>query len=507
MNQSAADVLIVGAGPTGLTAASELVRHGLSVRVIDSKASPSGLSKALVLHARTMEVFESMGMVDRVLDAGERFVALNVHTHAKRPPVRIDLLKRNWHDTRYPFWFSIPQCETERCLAEHLESMGVRVEWGTELREISQDGNGVSARVTDASGSSQELQAGWLLGCDGSQSRTRELTGIEMDYRPYGIEFALADARADVDLGTGEGHVFPTKQGALMIAPTPTQGLFRLIAHVEKGTQLGIADWVKLVFERTGLVFDIQDLAWHSHFRLGHGLAQRYRHERIFLLGDAAHVQSPVGGQGLNTGIQDAHDLAWRLATDKRAGGAGKILDGYTTERRPFAERVIRYTSRATRMLAAPRGIRPLRNKLARRFLGFTVLQERFGRGVGMLDSRCGGSETLGDFSRPWVGRRLPNPLLWNGQRLHDRIDDLRHTAVDFDVVDDLDVAAPWLGPGLRFGEGGLPDPGGVVAGALGARPGERWLVRPDRIVAAIGEPHVLEAKFLREIGCPVAAL
>jgi 2-polyprenyl-6-methoxyphenol hydroxylase-like FAD-dependent oxidoreductase len=444
------DVLVVGAGPTGLTAACEASRHGLSVRIVERRARRARHSKALVVHARTMEVLELMGCAAPTLEAGQRFRALHVHTRPGRHRAYVDLLDRRWGDTRYPFWLSIPQYETERVLESHLEAMGEPLEWSTELVALEERDEFVSAMLRTPSGALVEQRARWVLGCDGGRSLTRRESGMTMERDEMGVSFALADVHTESDLAADEGHVVLSNDGLLLIVPMTEPGVWRLIAHVPDGMDsLDAAGWQALVEHRSGFDLGIRRMGWSSHFQLSSGVADRFRNGRVFLLGDAAHVHSPVGGQGLNTGVQDAHNLIWKLALVQRpevdAETRRVLLDSYESERRAIAADMVRNTGRATRALT-------LRNPLARGALrSFARIalrsrrfKDRLGRGVGMLELLTGGAP------------RLPNPEVEPGVRLHDRVDPRLPTLLN------------WKGRQL--------------------------LVRPDRIVANVGSlPHYVE--------------
>ena len=331
------DVFVVGAGPTGLTAACEALRHGLSVRIVDRKQGRSTYSKALVTHARTLEVFETMGVADAMLAEGVPFAALNAHTGPQRRAVRLDLLGLPWGDTAYPFWLSIPQYATEHILEEHLKNLGGAVEWGTSLDEVHNRGDHVEALVEN-DGGTEAVTARWLVGCDGGRSRVRDQVGLRLKRRDAGATFVLADVKSTLSMVEDEGYVYLAPQGLLLIVPMPEPGRWRIIAHVptpptDSHLTVDTAFLNDMIRQRSGLEFGSHDIVWTSQFNLSHGLADHYRRGRVFLAGDAAHIHSPVGGQGLNTGVQDAHNLLWKLAMADCSGShAEKLLDSYEAQ-------------------------------------------------------------------------------------------------------------------------------------------------------------------------------
>ncbi len=411
------DLLIVGAGPTGLAAGCDALRHGLTVRLIERRTTRALESKALVLHARTMEVFEALGCADAVLEAGQKFRALHVRPAPHLRPIRVDLIERPWGDTRYPFWLSVPQYEVERALERRFVAAGGRLEWGTSLEDLKQDAQGVEVTL-----STGRHRAQWVLGCDGGRSQTRQLVGLTLPREGLGVSFALTDIWVKSDLIEDEGHVVLTPDGVLLIVPMPERGQWRLIAQVTAAFDTSsIAAWRALVEQRAGFDLPIERLGWHSQFDLTGGVANRFRAGQVFLLGDAAHVHSPVGGQGLNTGAQDAHNLVWKLALLKREAlridEQRGLLESYEAERRPIALEMVRMTGLATRVLTLTNPLaRAVRGVVGRVMVHRPGFQDRLARGVGMLDVLTAGAP------------RLENPVLPDGRRLHELLDPLRPT-------------------------------------------------------------------------------
>ena len=445
MNALTSDLLIIGAGPTGLAAGCDALRHGLSVRLVERRATRALESKALVVHARTMEVFEVMGCAAAVEAQGQRFRALNVRPTQAAAPVRIDLLARNWGDTRYPFWLSVPQFEVERALEARFVALGGRVEWSTSLEGLTQTPEGVEATL-EVGGVEHVHRARWVLGCDGGRSATRSAVGLELPREGLGVTFALTDVWTNGALVADEGQVVLTPEGVLLIVPMPTPGLRRLIVQVPADFDAAdLGAWSRLVESRAGLDLGMQRLGWNSRFDLTGGVATRFRHGRVFLLGDAAHVHSPVGGQGLNTGVQDAHNLVWKLALASRDGlddaAREALLDTYEAERRPIAEEMVRMTTLATRVLTLKNPVaRFARGVAARALLRAPLFQNQLSRRVGMLDLQSDGHG------------RLENPELPGGRRLHDVLDPLRPTLLSWKgrevlVRPDRVVARPGLFP------------------------------------------------------------
>lgn len=482
------DVLVVGAGPTGLTAAGEALRLGLSVRIVDRTARRGAFSKALVVHARTLEVFEAMGIVDDILAEGVPFAALNARSTGRRV-TRVDLLGLPWGDTAYPYWLSLPQHSTERVLESNLERLGGAVEWSTTLAGLEDRGTHVEATLRKA-GADETITARWVVGCDGGHSTVRKEAGIRLERTGAGATFLLADVKTTLDLTEDEGYVHLTPEGLLIIVPMPEAGRWRLIAHMPTPLDVPVSatnatHLDDVIRRRTGLEFGSHDVSWKSQFNLSHGVADRFRSGRVFLAGDAAHVHSPVGGQGLNTGVQDAHNLIWKLALARQlsASAAEELVASYETERRGTALPMVHGVARVTRMITA-------RASLARRILGILAprvlarprIHKKLGRAVGMLELAYPASR---GEARRGVGRRLVNPELVSGGRLYERLSPTGFTWVAWGGVlsDPREPEdACWRGLPVVF----IPDDSLIAPASV---PVDRcvMLVRPDRYVAAVG--------------------
>ena len=414
------DVLVVGAGPTGLTAAIECMRHGLSVRLVDQRAHRAAGSKALVVHARTMEAFHAMGVAEDIRSAGVPFAALNVFPDARPPAVRVPLGSEvDWGDTEFPYWLSTPQVDVEQCLEDRLQALGGQVDWGQGLLDLRQDEDGVHAQLAGGT-----CRARWLVGCDGGRSSVRERLGIRMERRRDGHLFVLADVLTRDGFPDDEGRVYRSRKGLTLIVPMPEPRRFRLIAHLPGCVEPPLldAEFVEqLVSERTGFALGAHDVGWTSHVVLSHGRSEAVRRGHTFLAGDAAHLHSPIGGQGLNAGVQDAHDLIWKIAAAKQ--GMPTWLESYEVERAVLAGRLVRAVTLATRVMTLRRYIPwVVTARAARLALSTRAVQRQLTRRMGMLEQQLPPGPGVDDT--PWAGRRLPNPLV-DGQRMHDRVDPL----------------------------------------------------------------------------------
>ena len=396
------DVLVVGAGPTGVTAAAEARRHGLSVRIIDKNNARSPYSRALVVHSRTLELFSDMGLIWRVLERGREFRALNIYVDQK-PISRIVFHELDWQDAPYPFWLSIPQSDTELCLTEHLSGHGVEIERQTEISGLTQHSDFVSVELQRADGRTETCEASWVVGCDGARSDVRRLLGIDFHGTTDDEVFILADVTLETVLTDAEGHNFMAAGGIGIIVPMCKPGHVRLIFHMPNlhpSDKPAITQTMlqSLLDERTGQATRIVDVGWTSQFSVKHFVAERHRQGRVFLAGDAAHIHSPVGGQGLNTGIQDAYNLMWKLALFHKGQGSAALLDSYETERHAVAEETIKNVRRATTMMTLRHPIsQELRNQIAGMLMNTDMVKNRMGHSVGMLNLNYENSPVIGD--------------------------------------------------------------------------------------------------------------
>ncbi|MBV8229037.1 MAG: FAD-dependent monooxygenase [Planctomycetaceae bacterium] len=360
-----APVLVVGAGPVGLTLACELRRHGVACRIIDRNDGPTPLneSRALGIQARTMEVFRETGIADAVLARAKQFHGMSAFSAGRR----VAHLSFDFEDldTRYPHVFGLPQSITERLLIDRLAALGGAVERETSLTSFAQDGAGVTATLADSEGRTSEVRAGWIVGCDGSRSVVRETLDLRFEGGEYEELFLIADARVDWGMPVAEDEIafFLTPEGPIVSFPFPEPGRWRLVdttGLVEAKDQEGIvARFRDLITQHVSPGATITDPTWTSSFHIHRRVVDTYRVRRAFVAGDAAHLHSPAGGQGMNTGIQDASNLAWKLALVIGGKARDALLDSYSPERRSAVAGVLTGSDLATRAVT-------LRNELAK---------------------------------------------------------------------------------------------------------------------------------------------
>lgn len=344
------DMLIVGSGPTGLTLAIELLRRGVACRVVDMNDSPALHSRAVAVQARTLELFAGFGIVGEVLAAGVQTQAFSFHTGGMLR-AHIDL---TGIESPYPFILALSQTETERILLARFSALGGQVERQMRLTALTQDATGVTAGLTRPDGTTETIYARYLAGCDGAHSATRHLLHATFTGIPYADTFWLADVHLDWQQPGSELSVFLGNGAFLFAIPLDTHGRYRLIAQPDGADpthEPTLAEFQALVNALGPAGTRLRDPVWLAAFHLHHRKVTHYRHGRVFLAGDAAHIHSPAGGQGMNTGIQDAHNLAWKIAFVLHNGARDTLLDTYHTERDAVGTQVLRVSDTLFRLV------------------------------------------------------------------------------------------------------------------------------------------------------------
>ena len=343
--------LIVGAGPVGLTLACELVRNGIRPRIIDRASERSQTSKARAIFPRSLEMLEAMGVVDPFLAEGQRLHGLSLHHRAEQ----IAQIELTTVASPFPFALALAQSETERLLGEELSRRGIEIERGVELTNLTQNSELVRATLRHPDAQEEAFETPWLIGCYGAHSTTRHLLAMDVAGAQYEESFVLADVQLETSLGRDLIHLFLSDDGILGIFPFG-QNRWRVIANIPPETrgqtlpEPTLTDVQALLDLRAGSGERASDPVWLTRFHISHRKVRDYRQLRVFLAGDAAHIHSPAGGQGMNTGMQDAFNLAWKLALVVRGICPPQLLASYDEERSPVASDVLNLTDRITRM-------------------------------------------------------------------------------------------------------------------------------------------------------------
>lgn len=386
------DVLIVGAGPTGLVLALWLTRQGARVRIVDRTAAPGTTSRALAVQARTLELYRQLDLTDEILRRGHRTSAVNLWVRAHKA-ARIPFNRVGDALTPYPFLLIFPQDEHEALLVDRLSGLGVTVERRTELIGFEQDPNGVVARLGCDGEAPRTVRAAFIAGCDGARSRVRDICGAAFPGGTYRRLFYVADVEAAGPVMNGELHIDLDEADFLGVFPLAGDGRARLIGavrddRVSPPDALRFDDINSRAIKNMGV--SVRRLNWFSTYHVHHRVSGAFRHGRAFLLGDAAHIHSPAGGQGMNTGIGDAINLAWKLAAVVQGRAPDSLLDSYETERIGFARRLVATTDRLFSFVTAEGRVAKIaRTRLAPlllpRIAAFRVAREYLFRTVSQI--------------------------------------------------------------------------------------------------------------------------
>jgi 2-polyprenyl-6-methoxyphenol hydroxylase-like FAD-dependent oxidoreductase len=513
--RSSTDVLVAGAGPVGLLLACELQRQGVDHLLIDLRPEPSYFCKALGVTPRTLEIFEDLGVVEDAIDAGLWLRGMSTFVNG----VASGSLDMPAEDMPYGF-LALPQYETERILEQCLERHGGAVRRGLALQSFEAGTEGVEARVADTTGAVRTVACRWLVGCDGARSSVRKGLGLSFEGDSYPMTFMLGDVEMDWDLPRGRSYRFQRiEDGQLtnVAVAVPVHGStrrYRLSAAVPEtigqDAGLGVEASEALTLERLAEVMSpalppgarLSSLHWSSTYRISHRIVPRYSVGPVFIAGDAAHIHPPIGGQGMNTGLQDAHNLAWKLVLAARGLAAPGLLESYSAERQPVGRDVVEQTSRAMDDAIANRPI--LQNPAAREsqlFIGY--------RSSALVEDDL--ADGAADASAPGAGDRAPDasgltrPFAGHPIRLRERLGRGRHVLVGYigaeradeassaladllqmlrrrmaDLASGIAIVAPDAPLADRERIPPITDSGGDFVRAYGARSGMVWLVRPD---------------------------
>ena len=483
-----ASVLISGAGPVGLTMANELARFGIPVRIVDKMAARTDKSKALVLWSRTLELLNHGGYAEPFLEAGLQGHGVQL-SDGKNVVARVNM---DGIDSIYNYALMIAQSETERVLEECLAKRGVKVERSVSMESFTEKGAGIEAILRKADGSSETVQADWLIGCDGAHSTTRHGLGFAFEGSTQDSDWYLADIHISGLEPQDHLHIFWHRDGILAFFPI-TPGRWRVIGDLGPATGSGhhpdptLEEIQAMVAHRGNPDLKLSDPIWLAAFRINERKVKDYSRGRVFLAGDAAHIHSPAGGQGMNTGMQDVFNLAWKLSLVITGAARPALLDSYSIERSAVGEMVLRNAGRLTEaaIMRNP-ALQILRNAFVKFALGFpqvahAMMDTMSETNIAYPDSPlsvAGAQHAHG--TRP--GHRWPEPLATDTGKAR------------FTVIGPADVAADLV---AKF-------PGLVEAASSSKRadPRDLILVRPDGYVgfAAAASDHAGAEAYLRKI-------
>ncbi|MEV8376147.1 FAD-dependent monooxygenase [Kribbella sp. NPDC056861] len=442
------EVLVVGAGPSGLMTAALLVRQGVQVRIIDAGSGPATESRAFAIQARTIELFRGLGLADELLSRG--VVTTGIEFHIKGRHVGgLDFDRARAGDTPYQFILMAPQAEVEELLLKDLARHGLTVERDTRLVSLEQTEDQVTA-VLDGS----TISCRYVVGADGSRSTVRSSLGLAFEGDQYAQQYLLADCKVDWPLDHSRFRVFMNGERIGLFLPLDGSKVSRVMATDSADEPASLERLQAALREAMKIPVTLSQPVWVTRYKVHLRKVEQYRVGRGFLVGDAAHIHSPAGGQGLNTGLHDAANLAWKLAAVLRTGAAPTLLDSYSDERQPVGVQLLRFTDRLYKVAADLHGVRA---KLRDFFGPFLVgrmsaapipHRKSFRRlsqlGLSYPASDYNINELLYSLAGPRAGQRAPDAQLGAGRQMFDLLTGYRLQVVAFSRrnLDEAEIAA-----------------------------------------------------------------
>lgn len=489
------DVIIAGAGPTGLALAVQLKRYGVDFVIFDKKETTTPYSKAIGVQARTLEIYEQIGLADDLVGLG------NITQRARlieggEVRAEVELTNFGTGMSPYPFLLIVEQGRHEKLLYDHLRSVGEEVRWNTDLQNFTQDEAGVTATVINSKGVTEQIEAKYLVGCDGAKSFVRHSLGMTFEGSTFERFFYVADVEIDWKFSHDALHVCLAQSTITAFFPMPGENRYRIVGTFPEGHE---ADEGEILYEEierqiiadTGMKLDITKVNWFSVYKVHARHANRFRKDRCFLAGDSAHIHSPAGAQGMNTGIQDGYNLAWKLAAVLKAGAGETILETYNDERVKNAERLLNTTDRIFNLGASPEPITAFLRLhvvpyLANFLLGLDVVQKAIFPVISQIGINYRSSELSVDETHFHIkaGDRMPYFTV-DGASIYDRLRDPKFHLI---VFSDGKTELPDFSRSLSAGYPNLIDFHTIplypnIAETFGAKQSFMLILRPDNYI------------------------
>jgi 2-polyprenyl-6-methoxyphenol hydroxylase-like FAD-dependent oxidoreductase len=434
MNTNNTDVIIIGAGPTGLSLACQCIRYGIDFVVVEKNATVTPFSKAIGVQARTLEVYEQLGLAQPAIERGT--IASRVRL-IEGGEIRGEMNLGNFGKdlSEYPYMLMLEQSKNEELLYGFVRSHGRDVRWNTELENFSQDATGVTAQIKTPSGESETIRGKFLAGCDGASSPVRHGLGLNFEGSTFERLFYVADARVDWDLPHDALHVCLAKEVFVAFFPMPGENRYRVVGTFpesknEEHGEVVYEEIEKEIKEQAKMKLEMSDVRWFSLYKVHSRRVNKFSKGRCFLAGDSAHIHSPAGAQGMNTGIQDAYNLAWKLALVVKGFASEKLLDSYNEERLANAQRLLESTDRMFELAAGSHWLMAfIRTTIFPPVAGFVASLESVSKRIFPLISQIGinyrnfllSEHTDAESDNVKAGDRLPYFLI-DGQSIFDKL-------------------------------------------------------------------------------------
>ncbi|WP_181369424.1 FAD-dependent monooxygenase [Flavobacterium album] len=492
-------VIIAGAGPTGLALACQLLRYGIDLIILDKNESTTYLSKAMVVHARTLEIFDEMGLADKAVAEGQIAQQFTILSHGKtQGQMKIGAFGKGL--SPFPFALILEQSKTEQLLAKHLSELGTNVQWKSEIVRFDNTGDGVTVFYKDGQGNEQVIKGDYLVGCDGAASPVRHQIGLTFEGDTQERTFFVADVKMESPLTEDKDAWFVMiEKGFVLFFPMAGEKHYRVIGSVPedlaKRGKATFADIATDLISQAEIPLEFPEEYWFSTYRVHSRMVESFSKGRCFIAGDAAHIHTPAGGQGMNTGIQDAYNLGWKLAFVLQGKANARLLDTYDEERRTNAVNLLKTTDRMFDILAGTSWLTnifrlylfPKLIKFATEtpFINKRIFPTLSQIGISYPDSPLTIESSLGKTE---AGDRMPWFMI-NGESIYDKLMEPAYKLLYFGNENVAEVTSSVPLSKLSFSE--IPDP-------FESHSDFYIVLRPDNYIAYIGKDLTKVEKALK---------